>query len=89
MKPIIIAIIIVLCIVIIHLLALWMERKGWIYYWHTQGSSSRVGNAFLEIQSMLESSKKHIVEVRKEEKKEEEQKGEGEADKVPDTLDSP
>jgi len=82
MKPIIIAIIIVLCIVIINLLALWMEKKGWIYYLHKKASSGSLGNAFLEIQSIFESSKKHIIEVRKEEKKEEE------TEKVPDSLSS-
>ena len=51
----------------LHRLALWAERRGWIYYLHRQGSSSTVGNAFLELQSMLEPSKKYILEVKREE----------------------
>jgi hypothetical protein len=35
-------------------LATWMESNGWIYWRKSQGTSSRFGNAFLEIQSMFE-----------------------------------
>ena len=35
--------------------ALWAERKGWIYYRHSQGKgTAAVGNALLELHSMLD-----------------------------------
>jgi hypothetical protein len=71
MKPIVIAILVVLGLAGLHLLALWMERKGWLYYQHEKPSSNRLGNAFLEIQSILEPGKKIIIEEREREKKEE------------------
>jgi len=56
-------------------LFLWMERKGWIYYRKKKPNRSSLGNAFLEIQSFLEPSKKIMVEVKKDEKKEQEESG--------------
>ena len=50
-------------------LGLWMERQGWIYYRRSRGMSTRAGNAFLELHSMLEPEKKHVIELKKEEKK--------------------
>jgi hypothetical protein len=41
---------------------LWMERQGWIYWRKNKGMSTRLGNAFLELHSMLEPSKRHVVE---------------------------
>jgi len=49
-------------------LATWMEANGWIYWRKSQGTSSRVGNAFLEIQSMFDPGKEHIIEAKQEEK---------------------
>ena len=48
-------------------LALWVEARGWLYYRKRKPSSAAVGNAFLEVQSLLEPSKREIVEVRREE----------------------
>jgi hypothetical protein len=59
----------------LHLLALWMERKGWIYYTHTKPGGSSLGNAFLEVQSILEPNKKHLIQVKKEQKKTTEELG--------------
>ena len=52
-----------------------MESRGWIYYRRKKPSQSSLGNAFLEIQSMLEPSKKVLVEIKKEEKKEQADSG--------------
>jgi len=68
MKFVLIAAAIVLGFVLLHNIALWMERKGWIYYKHTKPSRSRLGNAFLEVQSILEPGKKHIIQIKKEQK---------------------
>lgn len=48
-------------------LALWAEARGWLFYRRRKPSSTAVGNAFLEVQSLLEPSKRKIVEVRREE----------------------
>ena len=56
-------------------LALWMERRGWLYYRTKQPSSTDLGNAFLELQSMLEPSKRNVVVVRTEEAVEEDDEG--------------
>ncbi len=50
-------------------LGLWMERQGWIYYRKSRGMTTRAGNAFLELHSMLEPEKKHVIELKQEEKK--------------------
>ena len=56
-------------------LLLWAERRGWIYYRKREPSGGTgVGNALLEIHSMLEPDKKAMIEVR-EEKREEDDSG--------------
>ncbi|HEY1911319.1 MAG TPA: hypothetical protein VGG73_10380 [Vicinamibacterales bacterium] len=47
----------------LHRLALWMEDRGWIYYRRKHGSSGSLGSACLEVQAMLEPSKKHVIEI--------------------------
>jgi hypothetical protein len=81
MKAVVIVLLVVLGLAGLHRLALWMERKGWLYYKHEKPSSNRLGNAFLEIQSILEPGKKIIIEEREREKKEER------TEKASDTLD--
>ncbi len=75
MKLMIIAAAIISGIVGLHALALWMERKGWIYYKHNKPSRSRLGTAFLEVQSILEPNKKHIIQIKKDEKRATEESG--------------
>lgn len=48
----------------LHHLALWAEDRGWIYYKRRKPSSSVLGNAFLEVQALIEPEKKNLVEVR-------------------------
>ncbi|HUX08089.1 MAG TPA: hypothetical protein VMX35_12320 [Acidobacteriota bacterium] len=58
-----------------HLL-LWMERRGWIYYRRSKDAGGPgVGNAFLEVQSLLEPNKKELLEIRREEKSEQDDSG--------------
>jgi hypothetical protein len=61
-----------------------MERKGWIYYKHNKPGSSRLGTAFLEIQSILEPDKKHMIELRSEMKKATEESGDEPGDEEED-----
>jgi hypothetical protein len=50
-------------------LGLWMERHGWIYYRKSRGMTTRAGNAFLELHSMLEPEKKHVAEIKQTQRK--------------------
>jgi hypothetical protein len=53
-------------------LALWMEARGWLYWRKTRHSSGgSLGSAFLEIQTLVDPGKRHVLEVRREEKTEE------------------
>lgn len=56
-------------------LGLWMEARGWIYYRKKKPSATDLGNAFLELQSMLEPGKRNVVVVRTEEVVEDEDEG--------------
>ena len=56
---------IVVALFALHLLALWMERRGWIYYVKRQPSASAVGAAVLEVQSLLQPEKKYILEMQR------------------------
>ncbi|MCR4395207.1 MAG: hypothetical protein NUW07_00560 [Candidatus Saccharicenans sp.] len=68
-------------------LFLFMESRGWIYYRRKKPSSSALSNACLEVQQLLEPSKKYIVEIKKDEKREPQETGdplvENEEQKLP------
>ncbi len=51
------------------------EARGWIYYRKNKPSRSSLGNAFLEVQKLVEPSKEAMVEIMKEEKKEQAESG--------------
>lgn len=54
-----------LALYLMHLAALAMERRGWIYYRDTKASSSSRTNAFLQVQAMFEPKAEHTVESRR------------------------
>jgi len=56
-------------------LLLYMEKRGWIYYRKKKPNPASVGDAFLEIQKFLEPTKKYVVQVRKNEKGEQQETG--------------
>jgi len=56
-------------------LFLYLESRGWIYYRKKKPSPGSVGNAFLEIQQFLEPSKKYVVQIKKEEKRDQQGSG--------------
>jgi hypothetical protein len=60
----------------LHRLALLAEDRGWIYYKRRKASTSALGSAFLEVQSLLEPEKQQLAEVQKAEKFEEDDQGE-------------
>lgn len=59
----------------LHRLASWAESRGWIYYLKRRGSSGTLGNAFLELQTMIDPSKKIVLEERRREVHEEDDEG--------------
>jgi hypothetical protein len=53
-----------------------MESRGWIYWRRSESSGGTgVGNALLEIQSLVEPNKEAVVEALKEEKVEQAESG--------------
>lgn len=58
----------------LHCLALWAEKRGWIYYRKSAGSAT-VGNALLELQTMVDPGMAHVLEVRLEEGEEQQESG--------------
>lgn len=60
-------------LIAVHRLALWMEARGWIYWTRSRGWSSRAGNAFLELQQLLDPSRKHVLEMKTGQKQNREQ----------------
>jgi hypothetical protein len=53
------------CLYGIHSVASWAERRGWIYYLKRRGSSGALGSALLEVQAVMEPSKRHVLEERR------------------------
>jgi hypothetical protein len=62
-KIAVIALLVIAGLYALHRLALWMERRGWIYY-KKSGSSGTRTTAFLSVQALIEPDKQHIVEER-------------------------
>ncbi|MDZ4859201.1 MAG: hypothetical protein SGI88_09450 [Candidatus Hydrogenedentes bacterium] len=46
---------------LLHRLLLWMEQKGWIYYWHKSGSGG-IGNAIMPIQAIFQPEIRYTLE---------------------------
>jgi hypothetical protein len=60
---------------------LWMERKGWVYWRRTKRHTGPgMGNALLEIQTLVEPSARHMLEIRNEVKQESPEPGDPPAD---------
>lgn len=56
-------------------LLLYAERRGWIYYRKKKPSSSALSNACLEVQQLLEPSKKYIVQIKNDERRNQQEAG--------------
>ena len=59
----------------LHNAAEWAERRGWIYYRKNPGSGGAFGNAFLEVQSIIEPSARHVLEERVKDDREDDENG--------------
>ena len=53
-----------------HKIFLWMEERGWIYYHKRKASPGTAASAWLELHSMIEPGKKHVLKVEREEHEE-------------------
>ena len=67
MKPLLAAVLVCGGIYLLHRLALWAEGRGWIYYLRRRPSRSALGNAFLEVQAIVEPGKRRLLEARQQE----------------------
>jgi len=59
----------------LHLIALWAERRGWIYYRKNRGSSGTLSDAALELHSILEPAKRHVLEEKRRDRSEDTESG--------------
>lgn len=59
----------------LHRLALWAERRGWIYYRKKHGSSGALSNAVLEVHSLFDPSKRYVLEEKTRDQVEDEESG--------------
>jgi hypothetical protein len=48
----------------LHRIALWAEYRGWIFYRHRKPDSTSVGNAMLQLQQLVEPSKRNVIEMK-------------------------
>jgi hypothetical protein len=64
MKYFLWAIVAGVCLYVLHRIALWAEDRGWIFYRHKGASGGTLGTALLELQTILEPTKRHVVEER-------------------------
>jgi len=59
-------------------LALWAERRGWIYWRKTKPTGNALGSATLELQKIFESGRAtHVIKVKHEQNKEAADPGSG------------
>ena len=61
---------------LLHRLARWAEDRGLIYYRRYRPSRSAIGNAFLEVQTIVDPGKRLVLEARRQEPSEEDESGE-------------
>ena len=52
-----------------------LEDRGYIYYRKKSSSSSALGNAFLEVQSIINPGAKYVLEIRQDEHEEHDDSG--------------
>ncbi len=64
----------------LHRLALWLERRGWLFYVNRRPSSG-VGNAFLDANSLFDYEARYRLEARRLEEAEEAERADDDLDK--------
>ena len=58
-----------------HRLLLWMETRGWVYYIHKKASPNTLGNAVLGVQQLFQPGTEHVLEVRQDERAQQDDAG--------------
>jgi len=58
----------------LHRLCLWLEERGWLYYWHKKPGSSPA-SCLVAVQQALEPQTKHVLHLREQKR----QRSDGEA----------
>jgi hypothetical protein len=56
-------IIVFISLSLLHLLCLWLETKGWLYYIHKKPKGSTLGNGLQELNTFLNPSNQQTVEM--------------------------
>ena len=51
----------------LHQLALWLERRGWLFYRHRRPSSSALAGVFMELDAITRPAARHEIEFRQKE----------------------
>jgi hypothetical protein len=74
---------------LLHRLARWAEDRGLIYYRRYRPSRSAIGNAFLEVQTIVDPGKRLVLEARRQEPSEEDESGEPPPASEGDRADGP
>lgn len=59
----------------VHRAACWAESRGWIRYRDSRGRSAALGNALLEVHTLIEPSKRFVLEERLRDEADEEDSG--------------
>jgi hypothetical protein len=62
-------------LILLHRLLLRMEEKGYIYYMKSKGIVDRAGIAMVEMQSLLEPGKRHVIQEQRKETRQDEDTG--------------
>jgi len=60
---------------VFHRLMLKAEERGWIYWRRRKGSHGMAASATLEVQQLIEPSKKYVLEVQREQAPESDEEG--------------
>jgi hypothetical protein len=60
----------------LHRLALWLEKRGWLFYKHKKPSSS-AASCFVALQQVLEPPIQHVLHVKDEKRHQAEEKAPG------------
>lgn len=66
MKTFLALLALVVLLLLLDRLARRLEDRGWIYYRRRRGSSGALGDAFLEVQSLVEPAQRAVLEARRE-----------------------
>ncbi|NUM54115.1 MAG: hypothetical protein HUU46_10765 [Candidatus Hydrogenedentes bacterium] len=71
------AVIAMVALYAVHRLLLWMEERGWVYYWHKSGTGN-AGNVLMPIQAIYQPEVNYVLEerVRNQTEAEEDESGE-------------